>query len=244
MDGTGTDAGRQRAYYARTAAQYDGMHRAARGEHDVALAWLSTLVQMTGARSVLDVGSGTGRALLHLQQRHPGCEVTGIEPVAELREVALANGVPPGQIRDGDATRLDLADGSVDIVCAFGVLHHVREDERAVAEMARVARLGVFLSDCNNFGSGSPAWRLAKQAFNALGLWPLVDLLKTRGKGYTESEGDGIAYSYSVFNSTPILRRSFPELYHLNLRPSGPNLYRSASHVAVFATRPGTLVGE
>ena len=35
----------------------------------------------------------------------------------------------------------------------------------------------------------------------AVGLWRLADWIKTRGKRYTYSKGDGIAYSYSVFQS-------------------------------------------
>lgn len=68
-----------------------------------------------------------------------------------------------------------------------------------MSEMLRVAQKAIFISDANNFGQGRFLARTAKQALNALGLWKTVDFIKTKGKGYTISEGDGLAYSYSVF---------------------------------------------
>jgi hypothetical protein len=38
--------------------------------------------------------------------------------------------------------------------------------------------------------------RLAKQSIHELRLWPLANFIKTRGKGYTISDGDGLFYSY------------------------------------------------
>jgi hypothetical protein len=70
-----------------------------------------------------------------------------------------------------------------------------------------------------------------------VGLWGVADLIKTRGKGYTTSEGDGLAYSYSVFDSIPTVKKKFHNIYLMNTMPSGVNMYRSASQVAVFANR-------
>ena len=44
------------------------------------------------------------------------------------------------EVRDGDATRLPLADRSVDVVISNGVLNLVPDKERAVAEIARVLK--------------------------------------------------------------------------------------------------------
>jgi hypothetical protein len=70
--------------------------------------------------------------------------------------------------------------------------------------MLRVARSAVFISDTNRFGSGPLSFRLVKLAAHRLGVWPVVFWLNTRGRGYYESEGDGIAFSYSVFDSVRI----------------------------------------
>ena len=79
--------------------------------------------------------------------------------------------------------------------------------KKAVSEMLRVTKKGIFISDCNNFGQGSFISRSAKQVINKLGLWKVFDIIKTKGKGYTLSEGDGLAYSYSVFNDYNLIKK-------------------------------------
>lgn len=229
------DVEAQRAYYADTAERYDAMHVAEGDEHYVALDWLSDLIRQHDIRSVLDIGSGTGRGILYLKQRHP-IHYVGIEPVAALRDQGHAKGLSVDELIDGNALKLAFPDDAFDLVCAFGVLHHIKDHRRAVAEMCRVARTGVFLSDSNNFGQGSPHKRRLKRTVAALGLWRLADLAMTRGKGYHYSPGDGVFYSYSLFDDLPVLRGKFPKLSFMNTKPAvGPDLYRHASHVAVFA---------
>ncbi len=70
-----------------------------------------------------------------------------------------------------------------------------------VAEMIRVAKHAIFLSDSNRFGQGRYSARLLKVALYKLGLWPSARFIQTKGKMYTFSEEDGVAYSYSVFDS-------------------------------------------
>jgi SAM-dependent methyltransferase len=187
--------------------------------------------------STLDIGTGTGRAVSFIKAHRPAIKVVGIEPVEALREIAYTKGLGPDEVMDGDATRLAFADGAFDLVCEFGVLHHIRQPERAVAEMLRVARKAVFISDSNNFGQGSGPARLLKQLINMLGLWKLTDLVKTRGKGYSISEGDGLSYSYSVFNNYRQLRSACSRIHVLNTTPAGINPYRSASHVALLGIK-------
>jgi hypothetical protein len=92
------------------------------------------------------------------------------------------------------------------VVCQFGVLHHVKEPNVVVSEMVRVARRAVFLSDSNRFGQGRMHARILKLVLARSGLWPVANFLKTRGTGYTISDGDGLSYSYSVFDSLQVLR--------------------------------------
>lgn len=227
----------QRAYYARTAGDYDAMHVDEGDEHYRALDWLSNLIAQNGFTSLLDIGSGTGRALRYLKDRHD-IRYLGVEPVEALRAAGHAKGLSPDELVDGNALALDFADDSFDVVSEFGVLHHIKDHRTAVAEMCRVAKHGVFISDSNNFGQGSRLTRLIKQSINAVGLWPAFDLLMTRGKGYHWSEGDGIFYSYSVINDLAVVRRKFPKLHFFStMAASGPSFYRDAPHMAVFATR-------
>jgi ubiquinone/menaquinone biosynthesis C-methylase UbiE len=173
----------------------------------------------------------------HLRQHAPHLRLHGIEPVAALREVALAKGITVDELTDGDARALAFPDGAFDVVCAFGVLHHVREHERVVREMLRVARKAVFISDSNNFGQGRPVARAAKQALHAAKLWPLANLLKTRGKGYSVTEGDGLAYSYSVFSDYALIRSQCQRVHVFNTLDAGVNPYRTAGHVAVLGVK-------
>lgn len=170
------------------------MHLGEADEHAIALGLLSALIAQRGYSSILDVGSGTGRALRQLNHL-PGDVARGIKPTPELRAIAYHNGVTPEELTEGNALALPFEADSFDVVCSFGVLHHIKDDRRPVEEMCRVAKRAVFISDANNFGQGSRIARAVKQAIRAVGLWPAFDLLRTRGKGYHYSEGDGIYYA-------------------------------------------------
>lgn len=225
----------QREYYAATAARYDDMHD--EHEHRLPLAVMVATFEWLGVETVLDVGSGTGRAISYVKRRRPDMHVVGIEPVDELRKIGHAQGLSAQELRAGDATSLPFVHGEFDLVCAFGVLHHVKHAEKAVAEMLRVAKKAVLISDANNFGQGSPLARLVKQTINAAGLWRLVDLIKTGGKGYTISDGDGLAYSYSVFNDYPQIRAACKAVHLMNTGDAGVNPYRTATHVTLLGIK-------
>ena len=225
----------QRAHYAEIAEQYDSLHMDP--EHIVALSWLDGILGMLEARSCLDVGSGTGRAISFLKDRRPGLRYMGIEPVAELREVACKKGIGPEIILDGSGYDLPFDDEQFDVVCEVGVLHHVADPNRIVAEMLRVAKMAIFISDSNNFGGGQTLVRFVKQMLHKLHLWKVANLIKTGGKGYSITEGDGLFYSYSVFDSLRLIRSCCPKTHILNTVSSNPDLYRSASHVALLGIK-------
>src|SRR5512135_2056687 len=92
----------QRDYYARTAAQYETMH----DEHALAFAFMRAAIDLLAIRSVLDVGAGTGRAVLDLKRSHPGLRVVGLDPSPEMGAIGHANGLAPDELRDGDAQSL------------------------------------------------------------------------------------------------------------------------------------------
>ena len=227
----------QRAYYAETADRYDEMHVRQDDEHGFAAEFLISMVRYLEVHSILDIGSGTGRGLLRIKREIPGITAIGIEPSPELRQVGHKNGLSETELIDGDAMKLDFADRSFDIVCEFGALHHIPKPSYAVAEMLRVARKAVFISDSNNFGQGTGFPRFLKQAINSVGLWPIADLLKTRGRGYAISEGDGLFYSYSVFNDYEQIAKQCRSVHFLNTSGSKPNLYRTATHVAILGLK-------
>ncbi|MEZ5304300.1 MAG: class I SAM-dependent methyltransferase [Verrucomicrobiales bacterium] len=184
-----------------------------------------------------------------MKARLPGVRAAYIEPVAALREAGHRKGVPADELTDGDALDLQFKDGEFDFVTAFAILHHIREPRRAVAEMLRVAKQGIFISDANNYAQGTAISRPIKQVIHALGLWKLFDFAKTRGKGYIETEEDGISYSYSVFNDYPYLRERCGRVHVINIAnitrmnkgaihdAKGINPYRNASTVALLAIK-------
>jgi ubiquinone/menaquinone biosynthesis C-methylase UbiE len=232
----------QREYYATTALEYDSMHVSEGDEHSIALRYASALMREYELTSLLDVGTGTGRAVAYFRRRHADAFIVGVEPVLALLSRAEAK-------RDVDGAFLASASGyalpfrseSFDAVCQFGILHHVQDPNRVVAEMMRVATRAVFLSDSNRFGQGSMGVRMSKLLLAQCGLWPVANFLKTRGKGYTISAGDGLSYSYSVFDSLDAVHQWADRVV---LVPTGRVDHRNwysplltSSHVLVCALR-------
>jgi len=229
-----SDVDIQRAYYAKTAQKYDELHGTEESEHDFALEFMISSLDRFNIRSVLDIGSGTGRVLMKMRDERPDIVTVGVEPSIELRKIGHGKGLSEMQLIDGDGMNLEFMDKSFDLVCEFGVLHHITEPSKAVALMLRVAAKAIFISDSNNFGQGSWISRLVKQSINAVGLWPLANHIKTKGKGYTISEGDGLFYSYSVFDNYNQISEKCRAIHMLNTTDAGPNLYRTATHVALL----------
>ena len=108
---------------------------------------IADLALPEGSRG-LDVGCGVGLFALWLAEAiGPSGRVVAIEPSKERVEAArhFVGRGPLGsrlELREGDATKLDLADASFDWVWCGDVLHHVHETDRALRELARVVRQG------------------------------------------------------------------------------------------------------
>ncbi len=103
--------------------------------------------------TVLEIGAGRGRNFEHLRA---GVRWIGAEPDAPRRAVLARTAREHGHGEaplDAPAESLPLADDSVDGVLSTGVLCSVRDQDRALAEIARVLRPGA--------DSSSPStWRL------------------------------------------------------------------------------------
>jgi ubiquinone/menaquinone biosynthesis C-methylase UbiE len=195
----------QANYYKQTANRYDESHSSEWNQIHAALKFVDGLSSAWGLNTLLDVGAGTGRALRFFLDR--GKHVRGIEPVEELIKRGEDDGIPQGFIQKGSGYSLPFADNSVDAVLECAVLHHVPDPARVVAEMMRVAKRAVFLIDSNRFGQGHPAARMLKLILYKAHLWKAARFLQTKGKMYTITEGDGLGYSYSVFDSYDQLAR-------------------------------------
>lgn len=235
--GVNSEVELQRNYYARTAGVYEDLHVQNDDEHFFALAWLAALIVHYRYTSILDVGSGTGRCLRYLKAMFPDLRIVGIEPSPELRKVGHDNGLGQEELVDGDAMKLAFSNGSFDLVCEFGVLHHIKFPRQMIGEMLRVAKYGVFISDDNHFANGSFPNQITKRLLRRLSLWKLAYWLRTGGKGYGISESDGLSYAYSVFDDYEYIRAYCKHVHLTNTRGNGADLFRTAQNVALFGRK-------
>ena len=91
-------------------------------------------------RTILDVGTGTGRAAIALARR--GAIVTGVDASAEMLQVAARRAADAGvavAFARGDAHHLDFADRSFDAVVCLRVLMHTPDWRASLRELCRVA---------------------------------------------------------------------------------------------------------
>jgi ubiquinone/menaquinone biosynthesis C-methylase UbiE len=211
----------QHEFYTATADEYDRMMVGEGDPHDVALDLISALIDGYDLRSILDVGSGTGRGVRHFLERHDGVEVRGVEPVSAMIEQAeRTHDIPPGCIAEADGAALPFPGEAFDAVCELGVLHHVPNPNEIVAEMTRVARRAVFLSDDNRFAGGSRVRRGLKWTLHRIGVWPAVYRLANGGRPYHLSATDGVSYSYSVYDSLDLLNSWADRVFLVPLTPT------------------------
>jgi ubiquinone/menaquinone biosynthesis C-methylase UbiE len=104
---------------------------------------LTEAVELRPGARVLDVATGTGHVALEAARTM--CDVTGIDYVPELVDVARRRAAAEGLDVDfqvADAEALPFADGSFDaVLSAIGVMFTADHD-RAAAELVRVTRPG------------------------------------------------------------------------------------------------------
>jgi SAM-dependent methyltransferase len=101
-----------------------------------------SVVRRYARGTVLDVGCGVGAYRLALRDE-PGVVVHSLEYDAASAVAARRNGV---NVIRGDARALPVRDRAVGTVIAIELLEHVDDPERAVAELARVARLNAIVT--------------------------------------------------------------------------------------------------
>jgi ubiquinone/menaquinone biosynthesis C-methylase UbiE/DNA-binding transcriptional ArsR family regulator len=131
------------AYFSAQAATWDRVRSLYVDEAQVEAA-LSRVVGAERPRSLLDIGTGTGRVLQVLAR-----DIDfglGIDLSREMLAVARANldraAIRNCQVRHGDMYQLPLPDGSFDAVTLHRVLHFADDPRAALAEAARVLRPG------------------------------------------------------------------------------------------------------
>jgi len=144
-------ADRVRAMFAAISTSYDRNNRIHSLGRD--RAWRRRAVRLAGVRQgedvVVDVACGTGDLAEAFADAAPA-RVIGVDFVPEMLDVAREKtstrptraGRPTPEYRVGDATALDLADDSADIVSiAFGI-RNVDDPAAAIREFRRILRPG------------------------------------------------------------------------------------------------------
>lgn len=95
--------------------------------------------------TLLDAGCGEGFVAEIFLRAMPGLHLTGFDPLPQA--VGLARRRSPGATFDvGSIYEIPHPDDSFDVVCCFEVMEHLHEPDKALAEMARVAKRAVVLS--------------------------------------------------------------------------------------------------
>jgi SAM-dependent methyltransferase len=149
----------------------------------------------------------------YLADAVPGLSVHGNDPSEPLLEVAQRRfGIAPSQLDCADSTALPYEDGAFDVVIETAVLHHVPEPDRVIQEMLRVSSKAIFISDSNAYALGGFGPRLVKVALAKTRTLRFVNRLRRHGHDWYYTEGDGIGWSYSVYDSLALIRSNCHEV--------------------------------
>jgi SAM-dependent methyltransferase len=104
--------------------------------------WAADACAITADDTVVDIGCGPGRAVREAARR--GATAIGIEPAAVMRRLARCLSISRRRVRwrDGSAESLPLDASSATVVWALATVHHWRDLDAALDEVARVLTAG------------------------------------------------------------------------------------------------------
>ncbi len=132
-----------------TPGEYEAWYHTPRGrwiaDHEYRL--LRSALDLPAGASVLDAGCGTGYFTRRLA--NDGYDITGIDTDAAMLGYARDHGTGRERYLAGDMRRLAFADRSFDGAIAITSLCFVREEQEAIAELARISRHCVALGLLN-----------------------------------------------------------------------------------------------
>jgi ubiquinone/menaquinone biosynthesis C-methylase UbiE len=94
------------------------------------------ITQLDGSKTVLEIGVGTGRMSIPIQEK--GFDVTGIDISARMLEKAREKGIRHLVI--GDARKLPFLDSSFDAALIVHVFHLIEDNVKVMQEAGRVTR--------------------------------------------------------------------------------------------------------
>ena len=106
---------------------------------------ITRIVASLEPNTLLDAGCGEGFVADIFQSALPTSEITGFDVLPDSVELAKRRN-PRAVFSVGDIYQTGFEDNAFDLVYCFEVLEHLHEPDRALTEMARVARGHVVLS--------------------------------------------------------------------------------------------------
>lgn len=130
---------------------------------------IAAFLAPVAGRTMLDVGTGTGRAAIALARR--GALVTGVDASAEMLAVARRTAEAAGvsvTFAQEDAHRLGFDDATFDAVICLRVLMHTPDWRQSLGELCRVARHRVVF-DYPALASAALLQSLARRVAHAAG---------------------------------------------------------------------------
>jgi ubiquinone/menaquinone biosynthesis C-methylase UbiE/uncharacterized protein YbaR (Trm112 family) len=154
--------------------------------YDEEKAWLLEQDGRPSLECVLDVGAGTGRYARILADAYRPDLVIALDlslPMIEKgSEVARQQGYENILFVKGDAQRLPVRDGAIDLLNCFGALHLFPDHDRAIDEMARVASPGAVFTCLTAARLDAPRTTRAQSWFSNLASFHFfeVDELRTK----------------------------------------------------------------
>jgi len=103
-----------------------------------------------GSKCILDVSCGTGEFLQEMKQKRPNAELYGVDISEKMIEVARKK-LPNVRFSVGNVHDLRYKSNYFDCVITTEAFHHYYDQQKALGEMARVAKNGgkVIVSDIN-----------------------------------------------------------------------------------------------
>ncbi len=170
-------------------------------------------------RRVLDLGTGTGKALPALAARFPDAEIVGLDLTPAMLRVAnrQAGGNPAPLLVCADAARLPLPDRSVDLVFSSLAIHWSPVLDEVLAEVRRVlSHPGLFTFTT----PGPESYRELRRAWQAVDPSPHVmpfPEMRALGDGLVRA---GLAEAVMDTDTLTLKYREFSQLV-ADLRATG-----------------------
>jgi SAM-dependent methyltransferase len=131
---------------------------------------LASFIGPLAGRSILDVGTGTGRAALLLARA--GAHVTGIDASEQMLAVARQSAAQQElrvEFLTGDAHAIPFPDRAFDVVVSLRVLMHTPGWRQVIGELCRVSRDRVVF-DYPSARSAALAQSISRAALHRLGV--------------------------------------------------------------------------